>query len=355
MYKCLSLESGELILILSSKWRQEEKKLRFLAAGDKLVCQGCNQPVRLKAGKMRRWHFAHKHLENCPFIPNSPILIYARGKIYDWLVGLYGESYVDVEVFYPQLKFPRPIDVSVRTRHGNCSIWIVESRMKPDIRKKIRQNFTDLGEPYFYVFLNGMHHPMSGQQGKINLSTTERECAQTSDYDYFRHPIDLPIGQTLHYFDPENNQVITYRDLTCIHKPQVYKGRPHVDGLEKLVVDIIRGSLVHPGEAEELNRLIRLREHRREKVERSRKSLGKIMDRILPDHFDEQGKDDSQLSEKKSVLNFKNESVSTNSETFLNRPARCMFCGVITDDWWFLDRVTGLCKCRTCLKKDRNF
>ena len=31
--------------------------------------------------------------------------------------------------------------------------------------------------------------------------------------------------------------------------------------------------------------------------------------------------------------------------------AACVFCGQLTSDWWCLDRKTGRCKCRECLRQ----
>ena len=350
MYKCLSLETGEPILSLASQWRKNLKKLRTLADSDNLVCQGCKQPVRLKAGKTRRWHFAHKHLENCPFVTSSPTLIYARSVIYDWLVERYGEKCVDVEIYLPKLNFPRPVDLSLQTDQSNCLIWIIETRMKPSVRESLHESFASLGNPSFYIFLDEMHHPVPDQPGKIYLTTTERECAQTSDYDYLGHPIDLPIGQSLHYLDPTSRILKSYRDLLCVHKPQVFSGRMHVERLDNIYLDLLRGTPVFPGEGEKLKKLTLRREHRKEKVEGARKVLGEFMNRMLPDKDADRGYDEKRQTPNHHNLKSKLSSASAHSQSILVEAAICMLCGQTTNDWWYLDRATGLCKCRTCLK-----
>ena len=92
MYKALDTRTNTEVVILDPKWLRVIDQLRELDRQDILVCQGCHQPVRVRAGKYRRKHFAHKQLENCDYADESAVLQNARAVLYEWLVSKYGEE-----------------------------------------------------------------------------------------------------------------------------------------------------------------------------------------------------------------------------------------------------------------------
>src|SRR3972149_2366896 len=128
MFKALINPSGEEIVILEPRWRRQLDTLRLLDIQDDLVCQGCLQPVRVRAGGVKRWHFAHKHLHNCPYEFESPILLQSRAVLYEWLLARRGEDGVTLE---KKTSLPRPVDCWVRGADGDIGYWIIDSRMPP--------------------------------------------------------------------------------------------------------------------------------------------------------------------------------------------------------------------------------
>ena len=92
MYKAVHGQEGREIVILDSHWAKGIESLRALDQQDLLVCQGCKQPVRVRAGDIRRRHFAHKQLLTCAYGRESPVLLTARAVLYDWLVTKFGEK-----------------------------------------------------------------------------------------------------------------------------------------------------------------------------------------------------------------------------------------------------------------------
>jgi len=326
-----------------------------MAAKNRLVCQGCKQPVRVKAGKRRRWHFAHKHRKNCPLESASPALIEARRILFEWFVSIFGESQVDLEIIRPQLPFPRPVDVQVQTGLDCCSVWIIETQLHPDIRQIIHESLDSLHEPYLIIFLSNMHHPLPEQAGKILLSTTEREFIINSDFDLLHHQLENPVGGSLNYLDVKTGTITTYRDVMCIHKPQVFTGRILSSSLPNAGVDLGRGSIVHPREGAELEKYLLRRDHRRVKLEESRQILGKILDRMLPAEETENKKDFGDRNPGRICSDPILNPTYPSSANLLSKQAKCMYCGEITQDWWYLDKATGLCKCRDCLKKGMSY
>jgi len=354
LYKCIHAHSGEEIVILAPNWRSRLADLRQLDNLDCLLCQGWGQRVRVRAGKHRRWHFAHKHLQNCPFQQATPALLHARAVVYDWLASQLGAQAVDVETLVPGIDLPRPLDIWVNTPEAHCACWIIETRLQPAIRQQLQTAFQNLTVPVLVLFLVDMLHQDSNRVGTAYLTTTEREFSRRTAYDVLENVLNRPVGKSLHYLDAEQEQVTTLRDVHCIHQPQVFQGVLRVDKLVSLTLNITDAEIIHPGEQERLEKFASRQAHRREKIDLSRRALGGVLDRMLPGKQDHPVPESSQSAGNLMRLSRTPVSQIPRPDQLLNRKAVCMFCGKETDDWWYLDRATGKCKCRDCLKKGKS-
>ena len=125
MYKALDIRNDKEIVILDPKWLGVINQLRELDRQDILVCQGCKQPVRVRAGEFRREHFAHRHLENCDYADKSAVLRNVRAVLYEWLVAKFGEN-VSIEKKFDGLDLPCPIDCRVEKDSKFFAYWIFE-------------------------------------------------------------------------------------------------------------------------------------------------------------------------------------------------------------------------------------
>ena len=97
MFSAAHILTGEQIVILDPRWRSALADWRNLCATDRLTCAVCRQPVWARAGTKKRWHFAHKHLSDCPSSHESPELLQARAVLYEWLVSKFGPGAVQIE------------------------------------------------------------------------------------------------------------------------------------------------------------------------------------------------------------------------------------------------------------------
>ncbi len=125
MFKAVNTLDNNYIVILDPQWLGAIRELRRLDAQDLLVCQQCRQPVRVRAGHVRRWHFAHKHLANCPYGNESPELLRTRAALYEWLMSKYPER-VTIEKRVESEHILRPVDCWVETEAGIISYWIID-------------------------------------------------------------------------------------------------------------------------------------------------------------------------------------------------------------------------------------
>ncbi|HBX69334.1 MAG TPA: hypothetical protein DEH25_08100 [Chloroflexi bacterium] len=334
MYKALHFPSNQEIIILDVRWRQQIAYLRSLDQQDKLVCPGCNQPVRVRAGETKSWHFAHKHLQNCPFEKESPALLQARAVLYHWLVDQFGSESVTVEKSLNAPNFPRHVDCWVEKDKLTSAYCIFERRMPPDERHNLKSAFREVGVQVNWVFISDLLH-MDSELGQdyLYLTTTERAFLQKSELDqawqtHFEH-----LGSSLHYLDSEQEMLITYRNLNVIHLPQLYSGTRLEHPLSEVLAAPANGEFVHPGETD---RLQKSRAEIEAQADVAAKRWQKAQD------FFRQGSSRLEIFPKPS---------EKPANPPYERRGTCKFCGQETTDWVTYFGQTNECICRDC--KDR--
>jgi len=151
MFKARHKQSKEDIVILDPNWVSQLHRLRQLDKQDRLVCPGCEQPVRVKAGQKIRWHFAHKHLEDCPLSHEAPVVLEARALLYQWLVGKFHTGAVTLEKELAPELLLRPVDCWAETKSGEVAYWIIASQIKPAQRETLQQVFDEAGVRQFFI------------------------------------------------------------------------------------------------------------------------------------------------------------------------------------------------------------
>jgi len=352
MYKALDIRDNTEVVILDPKWLRAIKQLREIDHQDFLVCQGCKQPVRVRAGDQRREHFAHKHLENCDYAEESAILRNSRAVLYEWLVTKFGEN-VTIEKKADEIDLFRPIDCWVKQDSNIFAYWIFDSRLKSEKREILRNRLEKLGIHVNWVFALEMLHTEQDHPDKLVLSTTEREFTRRSKYDAPFSSGHFTNG-SLHYLDAENRKLLTFRGLSLYHEPQIYKGYNLTSDLEKVLVSPQNGEFVHDGEHDKVQKY----EQQLKAISESpNKQWKKFVFHRNPDLFNQSLKSNDEKENLKvpteiSVKQLSEEKPSSSS--LLTKTGKCEFCGEITDDWWAYDGKTGLCKCRSCLKQGKS-
>ncbi|MHA3774477.1 competence protein CoiA family protein [Verrucomicrobiota bacterium sgz303538] len=244
--------------ILLRKTREEVELLREVARNDGLVCPECEAPVRVKAGEIKRWHFAHSVRKDCPLQNESAILLQARALLYEWLEGKF-PGRVSIEWRPEGVSLPRPIDCTVTAEKGaTLAFWIVEKPIRsPETRWAIRAGLQEAGVIPRWVFLAGMLHQTNPSDSSLlSLSTTERELITRSSYDCIY--TEARTEGSLHYLDVEAGELITFRSLRLLHGEHAFLGHSLRDPLISMLITS-HGELVHPGEYEHKQRIIEQR------------------------------------------------------------------------------------------------
>lgn len=327
MFKAVHRESGEEVLTLHPAWRGRKDELRRLTAAGLLVCQGCRQAVRLKAGPRKRPHFAHLHLQGCSYGQESPRVLAARALLYEWLSVLL-PGRVEAEAALPGLN--RPVDVLLRLEDGEVVYWVVDALMKQQARQDLRAVFERENLRPVWVFCSNLLCPEAGHAARLYLSPGERDCLAQTAYDEIGKENRISggdFGSSLHYLDIETARLITFRSLERVHAPNIFAGRRVETPLDDVCAGA-GGEPVHPGEERDLGASRRARARQAERV---RQWLAPSPRAPAP----------------------KPAPAPALAAGEPDEAARCIYCGELTRDWWAAWNENGqrLGKCRDCLEK----
>lgn len=344
MFKATNKKSGEEIVILDDKWKDQLRRLRSLGKNNILVCPGCLQPVRVRAGKTNRWHFAHKHLKNCPYGYESPVLLNARATLYKWLVGKFGKN-VSIEKKFDNERIPRPIDCWVETERSNFVYWIIASGMNPQKRESLKIGLGQLNAQVNWVFVVDMLREDEMHSYSVHLTTTEREFMRESIYDEVKYGKGYIMGSSLHYLDPGSGALTTYRKLHLIHSPQLYQGVKICNELSSVLISPKCGEFVHPDEYENLEQLRDEKIQLERELKETERTLTEAREKLI-----ESFEDSEQviLPTKPSINRGRYE-----PSVHRAKEATCILCGQITTDYWYHNGKDNTCKCRECASQGR--
>jgi hypothetical protein len=306
--------------------------------------------LRVRAGQERRPHFAHKHLLSCSYTDESATLREARAVLYEWLSSKFGER-VSIEKKVDNNSLFRPVDCWVEKDNEIFAYWIFDTSLASEKRDQIWSSFDNPKVHVNYVFTSKMLRKDADRSSGIHLTTTEREFMRRSIYDE-GNDFGSSARQSLHYLDTQQRTIITFRGLFVIHRPLVYKGSEIISELTRVLVSPKNGEFVHPGEHERLKQFLKEKtakeKHRRDAQER--RNL------LLMPSFQMPSNRLPPPPRASSAVQVTDHEIA--HETTLSHPLEkeglCIFCGVITTDWWTLDSKTGQCKCKNCLRQGKS-
>ena len=331
MYKALHHPSRDEIVIINPRWKVQIEYLRALDKQDILVCPGCEAPVRVRAGRLKRPHFAHKHLQNCPFEKESPQLLQTRAVLYDWLIGKFEIEAVSIEKSLGPLTRMRPFDCWVELDGRSFAYWIFDRLMPPDERQNLLKLCAENNLDVQWIYVIDLLRPDElNPQSRLHLTTTERAFIRQTELDQAWQTHFEQLGGALHYLDPDQGILITYRNLTLVHKPQLYSGKRLKNSLIDVLVSKITGEFIHPGEVAQLERSQRkIAAQQRQLEERRRRAESFLKQASFSKGSPDQGKLSVAL-------------------TAFERKATCRICGNLTADWITYYGQSNECVCREC-------
>jgi hypothetical protein len=350
MYKAIHVETGGEIIILHPAWLKRIEQLREMDRADLLVCQGCRQPLRVKAGELKRPHFAHKHLRACSLGSETPEILNARAVLYDWLHRRFGDA-LTLEKQVESL--PRPVDCWVETPRGVLAYWIIEAGIKLEPRKAILDAFDQMGVKVTYIFLAAMLNEEKKEFHSLLLTPTERAFMQPTPYDEFLAGAG-EVGKSMHYLDADAARLTTFHGLRLHHRPNWFKGLKKTAALDEISAGP-EGGFIYPGEAVRLGKFYqkkqRLENKRRSYAERrayAERRQDPASQADLPQRLDP-------LPPSAPRERWGTGAPPDDAGQAAPEELPCVTCGQITLDYWstFYDAAgRKLCRCRECLARE---
>ena len=347
MFKALNNRNQQEIIILGFD-DDHLADLRELGHAGTLICPGCRQSVIVKAGAIKRPHFAHKSLSDCPLGNEPPELLEARSVLYDWLKKKPGVR-VTIEHNLDGIALPHILDCWAEKDGKRYAYFIVEASHRPDYREALLVAKRKVDAGWTFVFLNRMLRE-DGPIGTLKLTPTEREMIAPSQYDELYCGGSWNQG-SLHYLDEGVRALTTFRHLAPESCCQTYRGFKLISALEDVRVCPKTGEFVHPDEHEKLSAF----ERRKKEQEAARQEAKR--------KAEEAAREASERAAEKARL--RNEAkqaqppaVAASTEESPWKPSSlghweipCRKCGCITTNWTVRD-PDGTCICRDCRDRE---
>lgn len=349
MFKAVDTFDGREVVILDRLGQDELEVLRQKARAGQLRCPVCTHELTVRAGEMRVWHFAHRHLDNCPS-QNEPVeLLQGRAILYRWLKEHFAEG-VTIEKQLDGIRLPRPIDCWVEAGGHKLAYWIVHQRMHPGDREQVMRSIEEAGATRLFLFLSNMMDRHAGcERDVLHLTTTEREYLCRTGYDRL-YADGADNGRSLHYLDIKTETLLTFRAMYCVEEPNFYQGVEICTPLREVKVSPTSGQFYHGDErdryiaykAQQDRRARQQAEVERQSSEAMRKARSSIGD-------SEPGLSIAQVAASLPIGTSRPDRRARAVES--SREGVCIDCGQRTTDWWWFDGKTNECRCNECLRK----
>jgi len=268
MFRALDRLSGDSVISLDSRWDHGVGLLRRRCRDDEILCPECQQPVRLRAGSIRRRHFAHLSRSDCPLARESVEVLAARAMLYRLLQRIFGDK-VSVEEPIPG-KVNERADVVVTLDDHKAAYFIVPRQITRD-----RDAFVKSREKAYqyvhWILLPRLLKKAPKKDNEFLLSTTARDLASCAGAEAL-YPVkhDLKLG-SLCYLYHKHDRLVLLRGLRCVHGPNVFRMK---SGLklppEEVTADTDTGQLMSAREWTDLVEWRNAEDVRRQEAERQR-------------------------------------------------------------------------------------
>ncbi len=359
MLKAIDTQSGRHVISIDPVWETGAGPLRDLCCKNAIACPECRQPVGLRAGNVRIWHFAHRADSNCPLKSESAAILRAREMLYKLLRTKFGDRVSLEDVIHGAPNSERA-DCVVYKDAGKIAYCIVEKQLRNRFGyMNVRQKAHTAVQ---WIVLPQLLQKNPDDPEQFLLSATARDLAAKDGINEM-YGGSCIIG-SLCCADAERGQFLLARGLECVHKPNVFEPHTYIEvSPEKVILSPKLGQLMVASEvprykewqrAFEIAQAVRREAEARAKEERKRrkaeqkkqlKEAKKQRDRIV-----------AALQARHSI----NQPDNTNlHESRGKKELTCLHCKSKTRNWVaFIYNAAyphGTCLCRECHAAGMNF
>jgi hypothetical protein len=375
MFVALNIKDRTRVTSIDPDWDDLVETLRELVRSGQLVCPGCKQELWLRTG-IRRRHFAHRSLADCPLESQSAAVWETKAQLYLWLQTKYpGHVQLDKAIALPGGE--KVADLVVEPESDRKFAYWVFDRQQRD-----RQQFLDYhsSKGLRLHFVHTFSTLTSLGPRKLALTASQRDFIRKSGFDDC-----LTIGGDghLHFFNNDNSTMTICRGLWCVHRPNVYTSEvTREDPLSNALISPKTGEIVFPADVEarqvwlqalklqqkeKAARLAALRAQPRksafieprtkppvgvqpepEPVERGDPETEQPEEAAPPDIEGETERNELNQTAPELTEESANPDETEEQSMNINGPFRCEDCGQETTDWSIAAPSEGTCVCRKC-------
>lgn len=348
MFRALDQSVGGLpIVSLDPQWAEPIPlaELRGRCRADQICCPWCQAPVVIRAGRIKVRHFAHKHLDECPYANEAAEKLLGRQVLYEWLKTKVESGDIELEVLPDGLELPLPLDVLLHRDSKRFGYWCLHRNIRSwEERDLLLQAVrrTEKSDMHLHVvFSSKLLNLIDDRPELVRLSTTQRDLMHGSQYD------TLSGGAySLHFLAPEESVVTTLRGLRPYEEPQTFQFGLKIEStLADMRVAHRSGEIIHLGEHEAWQEAKR----QRLDAEAARREQQR---RVMPPQpmTSSHGHTPPMTAPPCAAV----DKLDDNAETTIwnrRRSAVCVICKTLIpeDDWVVHYRVDNTCKCRKCM------
>ncbi|WFB37683.1 competence protein CoiA family protein [Kiritimatiellota bacterium B12222] len=324
-----------MVNILDAKWQQQGELLRGLTQRGELVCPHCGQDINLRDGDVRRRHFAHRTLADCPFKEPSAEVLDIKTTLYQWLESkMPGNVQMDCRLEMPGKEVYW--DFLVESENGKrFGYWIVDRQ----VRDRTERFDAAEKQGILPVILHTASVLKFHTDDILELTASQRAFRKRSIYDVV---LQGKSGGHLQFLTGHKDLKI-FRGLSLLHKPNLYEWDVlRSGGLDDAFFDDATGELFFK-EDQDAERVF----------EEQQKQRGKKREEDKKASVQRSAPVASGMSYRTSTLQFKESVVresSGNVQNRFNQPVECEDCGQMTCDLVKWIPKTGKCVCRACNK-----
>jgi hypothetical protein len=216
MFVAIRSNDAGRVTSIDPTWDNQAHLLRDLAQSGELLCPGCRQQLWLRTGEVRRRHFAHRSLTDCPLENQSAETMEVKAQLYLFLQKKFPDAVaLDKAIGNPDLD--KRADLLVETGSGiKFAYWIF------DREQRDREAFF----PYRYldgVSAHFIHTASTLRQNSIDqvqLSASQRAFISSSDFDM---AVAREGAGHLSFYQVETSNLLIFRGLYCVHRPNLYR------------------------------------------------------------------------------------------------------------------------------------
>ncbi len=349
MLKGIDSKTGEFVVSIDPQWQTNVDPLRESCRRDAILCPECKQPVTLRAGDERIWHFAHRTDSGCPLKGESAAVLAAKVMLYNLLQGKFGER-VGLEETIPGAFNAERADCVVTLDTGKIAYCIVEKQLRNRYAymTACKKAYTSVQ----WILLPQMLIPDPENHRELRLSATARDLADREGvnqmYDYLGN-----IG-SLCCADSERGLFLLARGLHCVHSPNVFEPSVYIEvSPTEVIVSSKLGQLVS---TDEISRFKQWQPEFEKREAERREAEARQLEFIQKREAEMQKRAEEAKKRRESHIAPPHAQASDGSQEQTQRQStvrilKCLKCGGSFSEWE-CEQYDG-CVCKPCGMKER--